>query len=186
MGRQRLEFLRIFVTVDNSFIDTLKEAMLFDSKNTKNAVRPLYQKSAKRKRHGDIMEGGYIYDSSRNVIMHASSHPGISSSTAMTISSTHNLSASVLGAASSTSSSSGPNSLAAEEQTRALALTTYDESSLIPKDILKYSSQQEINERIRSIKSYKLANAITHPSYQLLSEDAKSQIKEQWLSMLLN
>ncbi len=153
MGRHRIEFLKIFLAADNSFIETLKEAMLFDSKNVKYPHRQNCSNkyANKRKRGIDDDDDTNIFENINSRFQLNMSNEAVSSSM------------------------SNSNSLG-----------MLDNEITFPKDVLKYSSQPEINERIRSIKSNKLANAMAHPSYQLLDEESKKAIKQQWLTMLLN
>mmetsp|Transcript_24821 Transcript_24821/g.36605 ORF Transcript_24821/g.36605 Transcript_24821/m.36605 type:complete len:231 (+) Transcript_24821:60-752(+) len=46
-------------------------------------------------------------------------------------------------------------------------------------------SAVELEERVRSIKSARLANALSHPSFSSLDEQSQGLIKQQWLSTLV-
>eukprot|EP00602_Paraphysomonas_sp_CaronLab_P006973 CAMPEP_0185024012 /NCGR_PEP_ID=MMETSP1103-20130426/6888_1 /TAXON_ID=36769 /ORGANISM="Paraphysomonas bandaiensis, Strain Caron Lab Isolate" /LENGTH=226 /DNA_ID=CAMNT_0027556847 /DNA_START=36 /DNA_END=716 /DNA_ORIENTATION=- len=47
-------------------------------------------------------------------------------------------------------------------------------------------SAVEIDERVRSIKSARLAHALSHPSFQSLDEQSQNIIKQQWLGTLVD
>ena len=44
---------------------------------------------------------------------------------------------------------------------------------------------QEIEEKVRSIKAQRLADAMAHPSYAKLEQEQKDLIKHEWISSLL-
>ena len=46
-------------------------------------------------------------------------------------------------------------------------------------------SIQEIEEKVRSIKAQRLADAMSHPSYAKLEQEQKDLIKHEWISNLL-
>lgn len=46
-------------------------------------------------------------------------------------------------------------------------------------------STQEVEEKVRSIKAQRLADAMNHPSYAKLEQEQKDLIKHEWISNLL-
>lgn len=73
--------------------------------------------------------------------------------------------------------------MAREEEAKLLALKSGSSSSTDESALA--GSAQEIEEKVRSIKAQRLADAMSHASYAKLEQEQKDLIKHEWISNLL-
>lgn len=58
-------------------------------------------------------------------------------------------------------------------------------TSSIPEIDVTTNSIAEVDEKVRSIKAQRLADAMNHPSFDKLEQEQKDLIKHEWISSLL-